>query len=304
MNRHSEKGSVVTIGQFDGVHLGHRQLIDATKVRARELGVAAAVITFDRHPAAVLRPASHPAQLTTLEQKLDLLTAAGADVVLVLRFDAARAQEAAEDFVREVIVERLRSRAVVVGHDFHFGKGRTGDAGLLRSMGAELGFEVERVPALEVDGAAVSSTRVRALLVKGDVRAASHLLGRHHTVEGPVVMGDGRGRDLGFPTANIHLGDEVAIPADGVYAGEYVFPDGTTKAAAVSVGTRPTFYAQGRTLVEAYVLDHEGPLYGQRAQLRFVDRVRGQERFDDVEALIRQMGDDVDAVRRWWESAL
>jgi riboflavin kinase/FMN adenylyltransferase len=300
MSTHSERGSVVTIGEFDGVHLGHRRLIDRAKERARSLGVAAAVVTFDRHPASVVRPQSAPKLLTGLDHKLALLEDAGADVTLVLRFDADRAAEPAEDFVRDVLVGRLGARAVVVGYDFHFGKDRAGDADLLRAMGTELGFEVEEVPALRVQEDAVSSTRIRRVLAEGDVVTAAALMGRPHSVRGIVAMGDGRGRDLGFPTANVDVPAEIAIPGEGVYAGEYVFPDGSIKAAAISVGTRPTFYEDGANLVEAYVLDHDGPLYGQRAEVRFVSRVRGQERFDSIDALVHQMHADVDEVRAWW----
>lgn len=292
-----ERGSVVTIGEFDGVHLGHRALIEATRKRAAELDAASTVVTFDRHPASVVRPQSAPKLLTDLDQKLELLAASGLDYTLVLRFDQARANEEAVDFVRDILVVRLNARSVVVGHDFHFGKGRAGNAELLAKLGEEYGFDVQDVSAVQTDGVTISSTEVRMLLTEGDVEKAAELLGRQHELRGLVVMGDGRGRELGFPTANLTVPDDILIPGAGVYAGEYVFPDGSTKLAAISVGTRPTFYEDGVNLVEAYILDFDGDLYGQHGRVRFTSRVRGQMKFDSVDQLISQMASDEEAVR-------
>jgi riboflavin kinase/FMN adenylyltransferase len=289
---------VVTIGAFDGVHRGHQALIDEVRKQADARDAASAVVTFDCHPASVVRPESAPQLLTDLDQKLELLAATGIDYVLVVPFDADRANERAEDFVEDILMNRLNAQSVVVGYDFHFGKDRKGDVHFLRDAGKELGFDVVSFdPVTEHDAGVVSSTAVRKAIAEGDVTRAHSMLGRPHEVRGLVVMGDGRGRELGFPTANVHVPSNIAVPADGVYGGEYVLSDGTVKKAAVSVGTRPQFYEHGVCLVEAYVLDFDGDLYGQHAQVRFVHRVRGQEKFDSIEALIAQIDRDVEVVR-------
>ncbi|HEX4979055.1 MAG TPA: bifunctional riboflavin kinase/FAD synthetase [Acidimicrobiales bacterium] len=294
-------GTVVTIGVYDGVHLGHRALISRVRHMAAELGAASAVVTFDRHPATVVRPDSAPKLLTDLPQRLELLGSTGVDATLVIHFDAARARESAEDFVSEILVGCLRARAVVVGHDFHFGHNRGGNVAMLQEMGAELGFDVlgislvaDDTPAHEV----VSSTRVRALLAAGDVAGAAALLGRPHEIRGLVHDGDKRGRDLGFPTANVAVPDEIMLPADGIYAGWYQRPDGVVHPAAISLGRRPTFYeASDHSLLEAYLLDFDGDLYGEEARVRFVARLRGEVRFDSVEDLVAQMARDVSDTR-------
>lgn len=294
-----EKGCVVTIGAFDGVHRGHRALIDDVRKRAADMGAASAVVTFDRHPASVVRPDSAPKLLTDLDQKLELLAATGIDYVLVVPFDAHRSQEPAADFVDDVLINRLNVQAVVVGHDFHFGKDRQGDVNFLREVGARKGFEVVEYEPFLCDGSIISSTAIRKALNDGDVVHAHALLGRAHEVRGVVVMGDGRGRELGFPTANIHVPSEILVPKDGVYGGEYVLPDGSVKRTAISVGTRPQFYEDGICLVEAYVLDFDGDLYGQHATVRFVHRVRGQEKFSGIDELIHQIARDVESVRKY-----
>ena len=289
---------MVTIGAYDGVHLGHRALIAEVRERAAHLGCGSAVVTFDRHPAMVVRPESAPKLLTDLEQKLELLAETGIDYTLVVHFDEARSHESAEDFVHEVLVGCLNAKAVVVGHDFHFGHGRRGNVPLLTQMGAELGFDVLGIRLVGDTGAAYSSTRIRGLLHDGDVAGAAALLGRPHEVRGTVTRGDARGRDLGFPTANIAMPGEVLLPADGIYAGWYRRPDGARHMAALSLGRRPTFYEHADTsLLEAYLLDFEGELYGERAAVQFVARLRDEERFDSVEALVARIGDDVAATR-------
>jgi riboflavin kinase/FMN adenylyltransferase len=262
------------------------------------LSCPTAVVTFDRHPAMVVRPESAPKLLTDLDQKLELLAATGLDYAVVVHFDEQRSAESAEDFVREVLVGCLRARAVVVGHDFHFGHRRGGNVPLLQRMGAELGFDVLGIK-LVGDGEAVSSTRIRALLAEGRVDEAAQLLGRPHEVRGVVIRGDARGRDLGFPTANIAVPPEIALPADGIYAGWYERPEGTLHAAALSLGRRPQFYDAARqSLLEAYLLDFDGDLYGEPARVRFVARLRGEARFDSVGALVEQMGRDVSDARQ------
>ncbi|MGH9127689.1 MAG: bifunctional riboflavin kinase/FAD synthetase [Acidimicrobiales bacterium] len=290
-------GSVVTIGAFDGVHLGHVAVIAKVRELAADKGVASAVVTFDRHPASVVRPGSAPLLLTDLEQRLALLEAAGVDLTLVVTFDKARSEESAEDFVSEVLVSQLSARAVVVGADFHFGHGRKGNVELLSAMGADLGFEVVGLDLLATGAASVSSTRIRQLLASGDVAGAASLLGRSYGVKGIVVHGDDRGSGLGFPTANLDIGEEVAIPADGIYAGWYTRPDGTAHASAISVGRRPTFYDDAPPIVEAHLVDFEGDLYGEAATVSFVARLRDERRFEQTAELVAQMGADVREAR-------
>jgi riboflavin kinase/FMN adenylyltransferase len=291
------EGTAVAIGFFDGVHLGHQLVIGEARRLAAELGAKSAVVTFDRHPASVVRPESAPRLLTDLDQRLELLEAAGIDYALVVRFDEDRSHEPAEAFVRNELVGCLGARAVIVGADFHFGHGRKGDVALLREMGATLGFEVDglELMASGVAGATpVSSTAIRAALAEGDLEAANRMLGRAHEVRGVVERGDRRGRDLGFPTANVAVPAEVQLPADGIYAGWYVHPDGTRTEAAISLGRRPTFYDdQPYSLLEAHLLDFAGDLYGQPARVCFVRRLRGEAKFDSIETLVEQIGRDV-----------
>ncbi len=298
-------GSAITIGAYDGVHIGHQALLADLRTRAERRGLATVVVTFDRHPATVVRPDSAPLLLCDLAQKLELLDGAGVDRTVVVPFDEERANESAEDFVSEILIGAVAAKLVVVGEDFHFGHGRKGNVGLLKEMGVEGGFTVEGM-SLATAGSAglgavpISSTRIRSLVAEGRVAEAAVLLGRPHQVRGRVVHGDARGgADLGFPTANVEIPAGIAIPAVGVYAGWYERPGGTRWAAAISVGTRPTFYGdEGRLLVEAFLLDFEGDLYGEEARVSFVDQVRRAEvRFDSVDELVAQMRRDVDATR-------
>jgi riboflavin kinase / FMN adenylyltransferase len=295
------RACAVTIGAYDGVHTGHRLVVDRVKRVAAEQGLASAVVTFDQHPAAVVRPESAPKLLTDLEQKLELLSGTEVDYALVVHFDRARAEESAEDFVREVLVGCLDAKAVVVGHDFHFGHKRLGNVPLLQDMGAELGFDVTglRLFSGGLGNEPVSSTRIRTLLAEGSVGEAASLLGRPHQVRGVVVHGDERGRLLGFPTANVAVPASITLPADGVYAGWYQRPDGVRRPAALSLGRRPTFYeGAAMSLLEAYLLDFEGDLYDEPARVEFVAHLRSQARFESARALVDQMGRDVATTRR------
>jgi riboflavin kinase/FMN adenylyltransferase len=294
-------GSVVTIGAFDGVHLGHQALLRLVREKALERGLPTALVTFDRHPAQVVRPESAPKLLTNLDQKLELLDGTGlVDHAIVLTFDDARRQESAEDFVTEVLGGCLQARLVVVGADFHFGNARRGNVALLERMGRDFGFDVVGLELVSSPGAATySSTLVRRRLAEGDVRGAAEILGRDHEVRGTVVEGDRRGRELGFPTANVAVSEEICLPAAGIYAGTFTGADGVERPAALSLGRRPTFYAdQPYLLLEAYLLDFEGDLYGQQAAVGFVDRIRSEERFDSVDTLVAAMHRDIEAVRR------
>jgi riboflavin kinase/FMN adenylyltransferase len=289
-----ERGSVVTIGAYDGVHLGHRSVISEVRHLAQSRGALSAMVTFDRHPAEVVRPESAPCRLTSLEQKIELLAQTGLDLLFVVTFDEARSRETAQEFVSEVLVDGLAARAVVVGHDFHFGKDRGGNVEMLQHEGAVHGFDVLGMRLVAAGDAAVSSTRIRELLHDGEVAHAAGLLGRPHEVRGVVMHGDARGRDLGFPTANVAVPDGVCLPADGIYAALYTTPEGTIRPAAVSLGRRPTFYVDAHaSLLEAYLLDFDGDLYDQPAAVAFVERLRGEQRFDNVDDLIKQMHADV-----------
>jgi riboflavin kinase/FMN adenylyltransferase len=296
------EGTVVTIGAFDGIHLGHQALLRLVRERATERGLPTALVTFDRHPAQVVRPESAPKLLTTLPQKLELLEATGlVDHAVVLTFDETRRRETAEDFVREVLDGCLRARLVVVGADFHFGNARRGNVALLAEMGRELGFDVVGLELVTADAGSVtySSTLVRQRLAAGDVQGAAEILGRVHEVRGTVVEGDRRGRELGFPTANVAVPEEICLPAAGIYAGTFTGADGVARPAALSLGHRPTFYTdQAYLLLEAYLLDFSGDLYGQRVSVGFVERIRSEERFESVDALVAAMHRDVEAVRR------
>ncbi len=298
--------SAITIGAYDGVHLGHQAVIARVREMAAARGLRTVVVTFDRHPATVVRPESAPKLLCDLDQKLELLAATGIDATCVVRFDEQRAGEPAEDFVDELLVDRLGAGLVVVGEDFHFGHRRGGNVALLTEMGASRGFEVAGVELVGPDGGVpagpadiVSSTRIRALLEAGDVQGANELLGRPHEVRGLVEQGDQRGRDLGFPTANISLPAELQLPAAGIYAGWFEAADGIRRPTAMSLGYRPTFYDRptDRPLLECHVLDFAGDLYGQAVRVGFVDRLRGEERFERVEDLVDQMARDVVATR-------
>lgn len=292
------RGSAVTIGQYDGVHRGHRALIAEVHRRAAAGALATVVVTFDRHPAALVRPDSAPLALTDLGQRLELLAGTGVDYTLLLRFDEDRREEPAEDFVQEVLLDCLDTKLVVVGEDFHFGYRRKGNVDLLRSMGSEEDFEVVGLGLLGLDDGGVgagpiSSTAVRSALAEGRLDDANEMLGRHHEVRGVVVEGDGRGGELGFPTANVEVPPGMQLPADGIYAGWYLRVDGHRHAAALSLGRRPTFHeAADHSVLEAHLLDFEGDLYGEEARVQFVSRMRGEERFGSAEDLVAQVERD------------
>jgi riboflavin kinase/FMN adenylyltransferase len=282
---------VVTIGVFDGVHRGHQEIIGHTVKRAHDLGVQSVVVTFDPHPAEVVRPGSHPAVLTEPPRKAELIEALGADVLCVIPFTPDFSRRSAEAFVHDVLVEHLHAALVVVGENFRFGHRAAGDVGLLTRLGRTFGFGVDGAPLIATDDTVFSSTYIRACVDAGDVGAAAAALGRPHRLEGVVVRGDQRGRELGFPTANLLCGPHAAIPADGVYAA-WLVRRSQRHMAAVSIGTNPTFSGQERR-VEAYVLDFDGDLYGERLGLDFVAQLREMRRYDGIEPLIAQIEQDV-----------
>jgi riboflavin kinase/FMN adenylyltransferase len=302
--------AVVTIGVFDGVHKGHQQIIGHTVKRATELGVRSVVVTFDPHPSEVVRPGSHPAVLTEPAHKAELIEALGADVLCVIPFTVDFSRLSAEAFVHDVLVEHLHATLVVVGENFRFGHKAAGDVDLLRRLGRTFGFGVEGAPLVADDrrltdpaqvpardnGTVFSSTYIRACVDAGDVEAAARALGRPHRVEGVVIRGDGRGRDLGFPTANLLTSAHAAVPADGIYAAWLVRERHEPRMVAASIGTNPTFSGRERR-VEAYVLDFDGDLYGERVALDFVGRLREMRRYPGVEPLVAQIQEDVAQAR-------
>jgi riboflavin kinase/FMN adenylyltransferase len=293
--------AVITIGAYDGVHLGHLAVIAHVRRRAEELGARSAVVTFDRHPASVVRPESAPKLLTSNEQKLERLAATGVDAVVVVPFNAEQAAETPESFVNRVLVSCLRTEVIVVGEDFHFGRHRDGNVDLLRKLGAERDFDVEPIELMpRVDGVdePISSTAIRRALAGGDVTRANEMLGYQFEASGVVVKGDQRGRLLGFPTANLEVPNAIALPADGVYAGWYERPSGASHPCAINLGRRPTFYEHAdHSLLEAHLLDFEGELYGERARVRFAHFLRSERKFDGVDALITQLVQDISHAR-------
>ena len=298
--------SVVTIGSYDGVHRGHQLIIRHAVDRARELGVPAVVVTFDPHPSEVVRPGSHPPLLAPHHRRAELMADLGVDAVLILPFTTEFSKLSPADFVVKVLVDKLHAKAVVEGPNFRFGHKAAGDVDFLREQGQTYDFEVEVVD-LFVSGEAgggepFSSTLTRRLVAEGDVEGAREILGRPHRVEGVVVRGAQRGRELGYPTANVETVPHSAIPADGVYAG-WLTADGERMPAAISVGTNPTFDGTART-VEAYAIDRVGlDLYGLHVAVDFLAYLRGMEKFDSIEALLERMADDVKQARELTDTA-
>lgn len=294
-------GTAVSIGVYDGVHLGHQALLATLREQAERDGLKTAVITFDRHPALITRPANAPKLLTGLDQKLELIESLGIDYVYLVRFDEERALTAPKDFIRETFVDGLSARKVIVGEDFHFGRDREGNVALLHELGEVAGFDVTGLELVKVNADAaepVSSTAIRRKLRGGDVTAARNMLGRPFEVRGEVVMGDQRGRTIGFPTANVMVAGEMAQPADAVYAGWYLHPDGQRSMAAINIGRRPTFYEHAeKSLLEAHLLDYSGDLYGQEARVQFVQLLRSEQRFDGIDALKAQLQLDIARAR-------
>ncbi len=291
--------SAITIGAFDGVHLGHQALLAELKTQAAKLQLRSVVLTFDRHPAALLRPDRAPKILTNLDAKLELLEATGIDATLVLPFDKTRSEESPADFVDSVLTP-LGTKLVLVGSNFHFGKDRAGTTSTLAELGQSRGFSLHPfdLKADEVDP--ISSTRIRSLIAAASVEDAARLLGRAHRLDGDVVHGAGLGgATLGYPTANLDLGSSAALPADGVYAGRYRHEDGSWSMAAISVGRRPTFYEDAEPLVEAYLLDFTGDLYGSKACLEIHHHLRPELKFEGIEPLKAQMALDVAKTREY-----
>ena len=295
------KRSVVTIGAYDGVHRGHQAVIGQVRKEAQQLGCQSVVVTFDKHPASVVRPESAPKLLTDLDQKLELLQQTGIDATLIVEFNRERSTEDPALFVKRVLVDTLRAQVVVVGEDFHFGFNRGGNVAMLRELGKQFDFQVEPVKLIaRPDGVEepVSSTSIRRALAGGQVETATNLLGRAYEVRGVVVNGDKRGRIIGFPTANVEVPNAMCLPADGVYAGKFQCDDGSVHACAINLGRRPTFFEHAdHSLLEAHLLDFDGDLYGQKVSVTFEHFLRSERKFDGLEAIKTQLQLDVAAAR-------
>lgn len=295
------EAAVITIGAYDGIHLGHQAVISEVIAQAEARGARSAVVTFDRHPADIVRPESAPKLITDHDQRLEMFERMGLDVAVVLPFDEAQSQEPALSFIERVLVRCLGTQLIVVGVDFHFGRNREGNVALLREVGATYGFEVAPlvlVPRHDGISEPVSSTAIRRALAGGNVELASAMLGRPFEARGIVVQGDQRGRLLGFPTANVEVPNRVCLPADGVYAGWFERPNGDVHPCAINLGRRPTFYEHAdSSLLEAHLIDFHDDLYGEPAKVRFANFLRSERKFDGIDALVSQLKSDVENAR-------
>ncbi|MDO8392749.1 MAG: bifunctional riboflavin kinase/FAD synthetase [Actinomycetota bacterium] len=293
--------TVITIGAYDGVHLGHQAVIAEVRRRARESGARSVVVTFDRHPASVVRPESAPQLLTDLDQKLELLACTGVDATVVVTFDQTQSQEEPMAFAQRVLVDCLATSLVVVGDDFHFGHNRGGNVTTLRELGVNAGFEVlplSLVPRTDGPDEPISSTAIRRAMAGGQVELAARMLGHPFEARGVVRLGDQRGRLLGFPTANVEVAKATCLPADGVYAGWYFRPDGTRHACAMNLGRRPTFYEHAdASLLEAHLIDFAGDLYDEHARVQFTNFLRSERKFEGIDALKGQLKNDIEHAR-------
>jgi len=285
-----QKDTILTVGVFDGVHLGHKHLISQLVVKAEQESLLSGVVTFWQHPQEVLYPAIKLPFLTDLAQREKLLQNEGVDIVVPLTFTTETARLSAHDFIG-LLIRHLRMRGMVIGPDFALGRGREGNADALGKLGREQGFSVTVVPPVVIDGEVVSSTAIRKALSDGDVRKVRRLAGRSFSLRGQVVAGTGRGVSLGFPTANLDIDPDQALPVDGVYAG-WADVEDKILPAMINIGTNPTF-GDKRRAVEVYIVDYQGKLYGCEIQVEFVERLREEKRFDSVEELKKQIAEDV-----------
>lgn len=292
-----DRGTVATVGTFDGVHLGHWTVLQEIRDRAEAAGRRAVLVTFDPHPLRIVRPEEAPLSLTTPVEKKEILAESGLDYAVFLSFTKALSRYEPRRFVEEILVGRLGVEELVIGYDHGFGRDRQGDPESLERLGAEFGFDVDVVDPVSADGRAISSSRIRSLLTEGRVREANACLGRAYSVRGVVVRGEGRGRGLGFPTANLRVpeGDKL-IPPQGIYAVRGVLRSGTY-AGALHLGPRPTFKGSPPT-IELHLMDFDADIYGEEVRVDFVEHLRGVEPFTSVEALVEQIREDVDEARR------
>ena len=293
------QGTAATIGVYDGVHLGHCQLLSQLREKSKVQGLATAVITFDQHPTRVTSPENAPKLLTSFSQKMELFESQGIDYAYIIKFDKRRSMTPAGEFFHSVFVEGVRAKAIIVGEDFQFGHNREGDVAFLKREGAKEDIEVQGLHLFRHSFSpdiVVSSTAIRMKLADGDMQMATEMLGRRFELEGTVVEGDKRGRQIGFPTANLSIPEEMLLPRDGVYACWYYRPDGSRHMAAVNIGLRPTFQTNdSKSILEAHLIGFDGDLYGESGQIEFVEYLREERQFDGVDALAAQLKSDVQA---------
>lgn len=293
--------SVVTIGAYDGVHRGHQAVIEQVRQQAQIFDARSVVVTFDRHPASIVRPESAPLLLTDLDQKLELLANTGIDATCIVKFDEASSREEPSDFVKRVLVDGLSAKRIIIGEDFHFGHKRGGNVAMLRELGPKFDFDVSPIELISRgDGVdePVSSTAIRRALAGGQVELATQLLGHNFEVRGVVVQGDQRGRTIGFPTANVEVPKVICTPADGVYAGVLTRANGDAHVCAINLGRRPTFYEHAdHSMLEAHVLDFSGDLYGEKVKVLFTHFLRGERKFENIDALKMQLKHDIEQTR-------
>ncbi len=289
-NAEIARPTVLTLGVFDGLHLGHQLVMSTVVERAHEVNAVPTVITFDPHPRAVLHPESAPPLLQTFDQKIEAFGVLGIEQTIVIRFDKKFAQISAQDFLRDVVSDRLQAREVYLGRGFAFGHNREGNIGLLKKVSGRLGFRAEEVPEVQLRGQRISSSRIRQLLAEGRINLARRMLGCPYGVEGRVVRGQERGRTLGFPTANLHPQNRV-IPRNGVYVTATLI-EGAWRRSITNVGTRPTFETATEASVETYVMNWSGDLYGDVVRVRFLHRLRDEKKFASIEELKRQIESD------------
>jgi len=298
-NANIAKPTVLTLGVFDGLHLGHQAIMARVVERAKITGSIATAITFDPHPRAVLHPESAPPLLQTLDQRLANLDVLGIDQAVVVKFTRQFAGQPAENFLRDIVHERLHAREVYLGRGFAFGKGRGGNIDLLRRMSHELGFTADEVDEVQLRGMRISSSKIRELLAEGRVNLARRMLGRPYGVEGIVVRGDQRGRTIGFPTANLKPHNRV-IPKYGVYATATLI-DATWRRSITNIGVRPTFESTTAPSIETYIFDFDGDLYGDALRVRFLHRIRDERKFKGVDELVTQIRHDTELARNYFE---
>ena len=284
--------TIITLGTFDGIHLGHKEIIEAVVQKATEFGGRSLLITFSPHPRKVIPGGNKIKLLSTLSEKKKIIETFGMDNLLVIQFTKEFSQQTPEEFVDKYLINGIGVKEIVIGYDHHFGKGRGGDIEILKKKGEEIGFGVTAVPEYKIDDIIVSSTKIRKALIAGDIVNANKMLGRFYSFEGVVVPGDKRGRELGFPTANLLVENEdKLLPATGIYAAECIVEEKKHNA-LLSIGSRPTFHEAGEIIPEVYIIDFNKQIYNQTVRVNVVDRIRGEEKFSSAEELVKQMKKD------------
>ena len=286
---HKDENTFLTLGTFDGIHLGHQKIIDNLIRKTRSAGGRNFLITFDPHPRNVISKTSDFRILSTPAEKAVVLKKLGIMNLLVINFTKEFSQLSAEEFFKDYIIDRIGIKDVIIGYDHHFGKGRGGDESTLRDMGRQYGFEVETVDAFRLEGEIISSTKIRKALINGEIRTVNSYLGRNYEFSGSVIAGDKRGRELGFPTANIKLDNEFKLlPALGIYLVEF-FVNNIHRYGLLSIGKRPTFYNSGKIVPEVYIYDFDDEIYGESVKVSVIERLRGEEKFSSADELVKQM---------------